>query len=131
MKSGKKMLKHWALKIKDNREKINLILFWALIVLNLFDLLFTYYGVNTLRIFEEGNCYYKNSVEEGNYLPIILHKSVFLGLLGLGIKYKKGRQHHTYSSIITIALLIGTGIYLYTNLNWGINLLFYYLKIIY
>ena len=131
MKSGKKMLKHWVLKIKDNREKINLILFWALIVLNLFDLLFTYYGVNTLRIFEEGNCYYKNSVEEGNYLPIILHKSVFIGFLGLGIWFRKGRQHWAYSGIITIALVIGVGIYLYTNLNWAINILFYHLGVIY
>ena len=129
------MLKHWALKINKffykSLEKINIILFIILIILNILDLIFTYWGITILRVFEEGNCYYKNSVEEGNYLPIILHKTFFLGLLGIGVWYRKGRQHWSYSSIITIAMLIGVGIYLYTNLNWSINILFYHLGILY
>jgi len=101
-----------------------------LVILNVFDLLLTFYGVTVLQAFGEGNCYWKEEIEKGEYSQIILHKAVFLGLISLGIWVKRGKQHKIFSSSVSIIYLIGLIIYAYTMFHWLFLIIFYHLGLI-
>ena len=111
---------------KNNREAINKHLFLWLILLNLLDLGLTYYGVNVLQAFKEGNCKFKEDIEAGDYSGAIIHKAGLLTLIGIGILYKKGKQNPLFSFLIFGFMLIGLSIYLIVTASWMWNIAQYH-----
>ena len=115
----------WKQFLKDI-EKYNKILWILLVILNIFDLILTYLGVTYYKIFGEANCYWKESIEAGNYTGIIIHKTFFLIILWALIMYKRGKQHKLYSIIIFLWILMTAGIYSFSFFKW-VFMFWYYM----
>lgn len=108
------------------------ILFWILVGLNILDVTLTYYGVNVLKVFGEGNCYLKSYVESGNYTIPILFKISALSLAVFGwiiIDRKKYRnRRYTQKYIAFFMFLFVVIIYLITITKWIVEIMFYHLS---
>lgn len=121
------MLKEIAKTYKNNIHIANKVLFAILIILNIADIGFTYYGIHVLGVFGEGNKCYKDSVEAGNFIPIIIHKLIAIILLYLMIRYsvKKEKKVPKMKWITFVALEFLVLVYLITIVKWIYEILWY------
>lgn len=112
---------------KEKIIVVNKILFLILIFLHIMDLSLTWIGVGYLNAFEEGNCYYKESIEQNNYLPIISHKiislSLFFSLIYISSREKYKNKNLKYVTFFSLSFIIL--IYLYTVIGWIFNIVYF------
>jgi hypothetical protein len=118
----------------NNAEKINIILFWILVTMNILDISLTYYGVTILGRFGEGNPIFKQAIESGKYLFPILFKTIPLILLGMLLLYVHKRINKAkmpvvgtsiLSGIIGLVLIIGNIIFIRVVGDWAISIFRY------
>lgn len=113
-------LKEFVDYYKSNYEKINFALFIILIILNIYDIVFTYYGIGWLG-FTEGNSEFKDLVEQGKFFVPIASKVWLLFLIGVATFWERTRQKIIYSFLLFNVLLSCVLIYLFVNFLWLIS----------
>lgn len=104
---------------KNNYEKINLYFYIIFIVLNIWDVVFTWYGVGWLG-FTELNPDFKDLIHQGKFFAPISTKVWYLFLIGVATMWNKGKQHIIYSFLLFNVLLSGVLIYSFVNFLWAI-----------
>jgi hypothetical protein len=121
-------------KYRENAEKINLLLFWILVTMNILDISLTYYGVTILGRWGEGNPLFKQAIESGKYFFPILFKTIPLILLGMLLFYVHKRINKAempvaktaiLSGIIGLVLIIGNIIFIRVVGDWAISIFRY------
>lgn len=95
--------------------RINLYLFLSFVFLHILDLGLTNVGVNQLG-YQEGNCLFKEQVEDNNYLRIIIYKIFFLG--GLGFVLYKFKKDKVIQYVLAPILFLAVLHILYFQLSW-------------
>lgn len=116
-------LKQWYVQ---NAKQVNFMLLVLLVCMHLSDLSLTFIGVNNLG-FSEGNCYFKESVEAGDYRGIIIFKAVLTALIWYLVFSSTVLWWQVFMTILLIFInsvhlwVVGTWIvYIALELHYGI-----------